>query len=41
MDNKEERKDGNFDPVCGMTVTKENAGLQLRLQRKDLLLLRR
>ena len=25
MDNKEERKDGNFDPVCGMTVTKENA----------------
>jgi YHS domain-containing protein len=25
MNSKDEKKDGNLDPVCGMTVTKENA----------------
>ena len=25
MNNTDENKEGNIDPVCGMTVTKENA----------------
>ena len=25
MNDKDEKKDGNLDPVCGMTVTKEEA----------------
>jgi Cu+-exporting ATPase len=25
MDRKDEHKEGNLDPVCGMTVTRENA----------------
>jgi Cu+-exporting ATPase len=25
MKQKDNKKDGNLDPVCGMTVTKENA----------------